>query len=71
MSVLAAVEENVSGSFHDLQQEAAFFGAQSNVLSRLRVAPKETHFMLFVHESTMRGEKFQARKHFAKTSDFF
>lgn len=41
VSVLAAVEENVSCSFQNLQQEAAFLGAQSNVLSCLTVAPKE------------------------------
>lgn len=40
VSVLAAVEENVSCSFQNLQQEAGFLGAQSNVLSCLMVAPK-------------------------------
>lgn len=47
VSVLAAVEENVSCSFQNLQQEAGFLGAQSNVLSCLTVAPKEIRFKIF------------------------
>lgn len=63
MSVLAAVEENVSCSFQNLQQEAAFLGAQSNVLSCLTVAPKEIQRFKIIVIIIIFAEQNSSRQH--------
>lgn len=43
VTVLAAVEENVSCSFQDLQDELGVSGTQSNILGCLPETPARTH----------------------------
>lgn len=62
VSVLAAVEENVSCSFQNLQQEAGFLGAQSNVLSCLAVAPKEIQRFKIIFNFFCRAKQFKTTR---------